>query len=93
MKKLILIIGILTAGIVSANTNSLTNEESSNIKTEKKIVVKSSEKDSKIVEKYSKVLYPIYYTTSCGVSAVTNQTTWTEEQIMAWAAALEENYC
>lgn len=92
MKKLILIAGILTAGIMTANTTSSNNEKSTISKSKKEITVKSLKKDSKLENKYSK-FYPIYYTTSCGIAASTNQTGWTGAQIMAWAEALEANYC
>ncbi|WP_261509789.1 hypothetical protein [Chryseobacterium paludis] len=88
MKKVILVAGILTAGVISANTTSSNNEKLSTFKSEKVITSKSLKKNSQL-----KKFYPIYYTTSCGIPATTNQTNWTGAQIMAWAEALETNYC
>ena len=88
MKKVILIAGILTAGIMSANTTSSNNAKSATVKSETVSTSKSLRKNAK-----SKKFYPIYYTTSCGIAASTNQTDWTVGQMMAWAEALETNYC
>lgn len=93
MKKFILIAGILTVGIMSANTFSVKNEKVISTKIEKLTTSKSLEKDNKLQISYLKAFYPIYYTTSCGVAATTNQSNWTEAQMMAWADALESNYC
>ena len=93
MKKMFLIAGILAAGFISANTKVETNEEFAISKNKNEIAIKSVEKDSQLNNQLVKALYPIYYTTSCGVAAVTNQTGWSEAQILGWAAALEENYC
>ncbi|PWW19392.1 MULTISPECIES: hypothetical protein [unclassified Chryseobacterium] len=92
MKKIILIAGILTAGIMSAATAPSKNEKSTTSKIQKENRIEVLKKDSKTKKKYSK-FYPIYYTTSCGVAAVTNQSNWSEAQIMAWTEALEANYC
>lgn len=89
MKKVILIAGILTAGITSANTISINSEKSTTS-------INEEEANSLEIEKVSKLSVEcinIYHTTSCGVAAVTCQSGWSGPRMMEWAYALEENYC
>ena len=88
MKKLILIAGIFTAGIMSANTISSNNEELFNSENEKEATLESLENTAKISDCVN-----IYHTTSCGVPAVTCQSGWSGTRMMEWAYALEANYC
>lgn len=93
MKKICLIAGILTVGFMSANTTSSKKVKLSNGKYEKALGVKVLVNNIKAEQKDSKIRYPIYYTTSCGVQCMTNQCSWGTEQMFDWADALEANYC
>lgn len=77
MKKSFFIVALSCASFMSAN--SLKNEEFTSF---------DSPFDLKIA-----AAYPIYYTTSCGVAAVTYSNGMSEEAMLEWADRLEENYC
>ncbi|MBT0551126.1 hypothetical protein [Riemerella anatipestifer] len=71
------VVALLGASLLSANT--LKNEEFASFDTPFDLKITAA--------------YPIYYTTSCGVAAVTYNNGMSAEAMLEWADRLEENYC
>ncbi len=92
MKKLILVVSILTAGIMSANT--ISPKKNIDKKDSKKAVVTKKTNKSSIVSKVKAVEGDcVVYYSSCGVAASTCQPGWTLADIYHWGQRIEENYC
>lgn len=82
MKKLILIAGIFTASIISANTNPSIKSSEKKSKNKKEIVTKTKNK--------KEVRCLVFYATC--TSAYTCQD-WTNQQFIEWGNQIQDNYC
>ncbi len=87
MKKMFLVAGIITAGVMSAKTAPTKNKKIVNIKT----IINVQKVNKNLTLKAIKPQM-WYAETSCGVYASTFQD-WTPAQANAWLDALEANYC
>lgn len=84
MKKLLIIVTLGVAGIMTANTTKMNICE-----TQNSISLQGVKSDTNFLE----ALYSVYLVTSCGVPAVTEIKDATLEKIVEWAEKIEENYC
>lgn len=82
MKKIILVAGIFTVGIISANTTTSTKKSDKKSQNKKEIVSKTKKK---------KEVRCLVYQATC-TSAYTCQD-WSNQQFIEWANQIQDNYC
>ena len=91
MKKLFLVATIGAVGLCSAKTIKSNNDSDLKANDKKETVLKHGNKKTLKTTASKQTLCGVVYTT-CIVAATTCQD-WSDAQWIAWAEAIQENYC